>query len=72
MPNYELWKSVDNTTIRADAANDAGAVQKFGTMLGVELTLNDNDSVAPYMMRLVEDSIHWVGPPKIPVWVVDR
>lgn len=60
MPYYDLWIESENRQLDPKPARDRDhALEIFGRELGVRLTLEDQDVVAPYMLGESQDNVHW-------------
>ncbi len=67
MPYYNLN---DGATVLSEAAGSrAEALVKFGRTMRKKLTLEDQGCVPDHLMSEREESMAWVKPGDIPVWV---
>lgn len=65
MPNYNLAVGTD---VLSEVARDrADALMIFGERIGKDLTLEDQGTIAPYLMDEWHEGPHWINP-TIPVW----
>lgn len=69
MPNYSL-QIEPGKVLFAVAGSRGEALAELGEHLGQALTLDDQGSVAPYLLDEWNESPHWFYP-TIPVFVFD-
>jgi hypothetical protein len=69
MPYYNLTNNDEPNNPLCTQANDCDhALAIFGNKIGVTLTLETQDIVAPYLLAESEDDVHWISA-TIPVWI---
>jgi hypothetical protein len=69
MPNYNLRVVNENRVLDTVSGDRESAVADFGKQLGKQLSLNDQDGPAPYLLDEWHESPHWVNP-TIPVFEI--
>jgi hypothetical protein len=71
MPYYNLLIVNESRTLATVAGNRAEALADFGGKLGLNLTLDDVDTIAPYLLDEWHEGPHWVNP-TIPVFEIPK
>ena len=71
MPYYNLLVVDENRLLATEAGDKEGAVADFGEQLGKQLTLNEQDAPAPYLLDEWHKGPHWVNP-TIPVFEISN
>jgi len=71
MPYYNLLVVDENRMLATVAGDQEGAVTDFGDQLGKQLTLNEQDAAAPYLLDEWYEGPHWVNP-TIPVFEISN
>ena len=71
MTYYDLRVVQDHRTLAAAAKDREEALAIFGKELDVHLTLDEQDTPAPYLLDEWSQSPHWVNP-TIPVFEISN
>jgi|GEM_PF-4487356 len=69
MPIYRLWRAADDEFFEQDAHDDGHALELFGEQLGLKLSLEEADEVAPFLMQRMHNEVAWTSKPSMPVYI---